>query len=174
MKTTFICILIILAATPFYAQNSRKAEKQQQKAGAFLSMKQIIEERNFTFRADHALPISGSSINLTTNPNYLTFSGDSVYCDMPFFGRAYRVDFDFEGGFDFSGVPHEFEIRTKEKKQKIFIKFKIRDDFDSYHCNLTLTSEESATLTINSNNRASISYWGKISENNSPDEMNSK
>ncbi|MBN1926422.1 MAG: DUF4251 domain-containing protein [Prolixibacteraceae bacterium] len=163
MKTIAV-ISLLLVSIPFYAQNTKKELKEARKAEEFKQMKEIIEARDFMFVADYALPTSGSSISLTTNPNHLTFSGDSVYCDMPFFGRAYQVDFDFDAGIDFSGIPHFFDVTENERRNKILVRFKIRGDFDLFNCSLTITGVESATLTINSNNRASISYWGKIKE----------
>ncbi|HPR33346.1 MAG TPA: DUF4251 domain-containing protein [Prolixibacteraceae bacterium] len=164
MKTKTLAILLF-CALPVFSQNTRKQERLARRAADFLVMKEQAAGRNFEFVADQALPSGGSSVDLFSNPNHVTFRGDSVFCDLPFFGRAYQVDFRFQGGFHLAGIPNEYTVT--EKGKSIRIHFRMKDEFDNYSFNLTLTGPESATLTVSSNHRSTISYWGTIRKNES-------
>jgi hypothetical protein len=60
----------------------------------------------------------------------------------------------------FEGKPTVFSI--EKNKKGYLIKAEVRGERDSYFLMLTVYFEGSAYLTINSNNRSSISYDGDI------------
>jgi hypothetical protein len=60
----------------------------------------------------------------------------------------------------FEGVPSEFSIQKTKKNYQL--KAKVKDKNDTYTLKLTIFFDGGASLIINSNNRASISYSGKI------------
>jgi hypothetical protein len=126
-------------------------------------MEALINSKVFEFIGDMAYPQGGRSINLTTNPNYLRFKNDSIYSEMPYFGRAYAgVAYGSGGGLSFKGPIKEHSI-TKSKKNFV-IKGQVKDNSDYYSVVLTVFFNGSASLVINSNNRDSISYNGEVGE----------
>jgi len=153
---------------PSFSQETNKKElREQRETEEFNSTIELINSKKFVFVAFHALPQEGPSIDLTTNPNQLVLKDDSIFCDMPFFGRAFNIDYNDRGGFHFSGVMESYKKDENTKKMKIDLKFKLKTTSDSYQFLMTITGSKSASLTIISNKRVSISYWGKINESDS-------
>lgn len=165
MKTrlSLICMFFILTAISAFSQekskselrNERKLEKQSQIA-------EMVDAREFVFIARTAQPTGHRSVNLTSNPNFVKFHPDLIDGDMPYFGRAYSgVAYGGDGGLKFSGTPEDYTI-TKNKKNYL-VKGTVKGAGDVFSIALSVGFEGSASLTINSNNRASISYIGDIS-----------
>ena len=162
MKTYILIVFLVTSFTGYSQEKSGKEQKKQNDAEEFSALTQVINKLEYTFEGSKALPTTGGAIDLTTNPNYLKIKGDSVYCSMPFFGRAYNVTPGEPGGFNFSGLYKNYKKEVNESKRRIDIKFQFTNTSDNYQFNITISGEESATLIIQSNKRASISYWGRI------------
>ena len=64
------------------------------------------------------------------------------------------------GGIKFDGEMMNKEIKVKKKK--VILSFKMKAPGDQYSCFLTITPSGSATLSISSNNKSSISYNGAV------------
>lgn len=162
-KITFITLMMIfLLGTCFAQVSSRKAKRENAKLERVRQTQILINSGEFVFTATRAIPQGGSTIDLTTNPNYLKFHPDRIESYMPFFGRAYNIDYGGDGGIKFEGKPKEFKMATRGKGKGYEISATVSGKLDSYQLNLFVTSEGSATLMITSNNRNSISYYGEI------------
>jgi hypothetical protein len=83
---------------------------------------------------------------------------------MPFFGRAYSGAYGGDGGIEFDAAPEEFSIESKKDNHIVSVVVKGKND--TYRLILTVTTSGSASLSINSNNRSSISYQGSIAATN--------
>jgi hypothetical protein len=136
-------------------KEERKIEKQKQIA-------LLVDSKTFIFEATRVQSQGGKSINLNSNDR-VEFHPDLIQCDLPFFGRAYSgAGYGGEGGMKFEGKPTDYSI--EKKKKNYVIKANVRGEHDSYSIMLLVYFEGSATLSINSNNRSSISYDGDIVE----------
>ena len=162
MKKLILIGLMFFFIQSFSQETGKKELRKQKENTEFISTEALIDSMKFKFNASHALPQDGPSIDLTTNPNYLIIKGDSIYCSMPFFGRAYNVNYNDRGGFHFAGIVENFKKNENSKKMKIELKFKMKSPMDSYQFLMTITGSKNTSLTIISNKRASISYWGEI------------
>ena len=80
---------------------------------------------------------------------------------MPFFGRAFNVAYGGDGGIKFEGVPKN--VKLEKKKKGYTINATVKGNNDVYNLMFYVFFDGSATLSINSNNRAPISYNGEIS-----------
>jgi len=165
---SFVSILTLLFALFIFTnavEAQEKSKKQLKEEKKLEKQKQIgilVESKEFVFVADRALPQSGRAINLTTVYN-VDFHPEWIKSDLPFFGRAYSgVGYGGDEGMKFEGKP---TVYTIEKSKKAYIiKADVRGERDSYSMILTVYFTGSATLSINSNNRSSISYDGDIEE----------
>jgi hypothetical protein len=164
MKNLILIILMFSNIHLFSQETSKKELREQKQDEEFNSIVALINSKKFEFSANQALPVEGPSIDLSTNPNQLIIKDDSLFCDMPFFGRAFNIDLNDRGGFHFSGIIENFKKTENIKKKNIDLKFKLKNSSDSYQFLLSITRSKSASLTITSNNRASIAYWGKITD----------
>jgi hypothetical protein len=162
MKKILLISLLLLSFLSYSQEMSKKELRKVKESEEFNATLALINTKNFEFSANQALPMEGPAIDLTTNPNYLIIKGDSVYCAMPFFGRAYNINYNESGGFHFSGTLENFKIDENSKKSTVNLSFKCKDTSDDYRFHMSINGGKSASLSILSDKRASISYWGEL------------
>lgn len=164
MKTLVLTFFLSFSMLIGFGQEKTKQQlKEEQKLAKQKKVEALIHSKKFEFEGDMAYPQRGRSISLITNPNYLRFKNDSIYSEMPYFGRAYAgVAYGGGGGLSFKGAVKDYSL-TKKKKNFI-IKADVKGDSDNYSISLTVFFDGGASLTIYSNNRDSINYSGDIKE----------
>ncbi|MGL5111451.1 MAG: DUF4251 domain-containing protein [Flavobacterium sp.] len=163
-KSLFLMMLLLMSNYLFSQEKTKKELKLVKKMEQQRKIDQLMASRNFQFVANRALPMGYSSIDLTTNPNYIHFSPRLIKSEMPFFGRAtgalpYGGG---DGGLQFEGVPTNFTLEKGKKGYEL--NAGVRGKNDTYKIQLTVYADGGATLMIKSNSRASISYLGAVSE----------
>lgn len=158
MKTKYLlAIFLSFMFLPAFSQEKQSGDKD----GKGENPEALLNSKEFVFKARRAMPSRGSSIDLTSNPNYVKFSPDMIESYMPFFGRAYSgVGYGNEAGLHFKGQPEVFTV--EKKKRNYQVNATVRGDNDNYRIFLTVTHAGSATLSISSNNRETMSYVGDI------------
>lgn len=159
-------VLLLLLVTGFsYAQEKTKKELENDlKIAQQKKIESLLATQKIQFVANRAFPMGYRSIDLTTNPNFISFSPEMIVSEMPFFGRAtgslpYGGG---EGGLKFEGVPDLYTIEKTKKGHEL--KANVKGKNDSYKILLTIFNDGGGSLVITSNNRASISYTGLVSE----------
>ena len=165
MKTrTFLVICTMLMATCFSEAQTQKEIRKQKAAEDFVKTMELVESGRFHFVAERAYPSSGRSIDLTTRSNLLEIKDENASGDLAFFGRATNVGYDTDGGgIKFDGEMMNKKLKVKENKNQIILSFSVKGLRDQYSCHFVISSDGSASLSINSNNRSTISYRGLIS-----------
>ena len=152
MKTRIFLLIIVLSITAVAAQ-----------AQEIEDIEELVESGKFLFTADRAFPIGGPSVNLISRPSKAEFNGDNAKGDLAYFGKAHNASVAYSadgGGIKFDGEMMNKEIKVKKKN--VILSFKMKAPGDQYSCSLTITSSGSATLSISSNNKSSISYNGAV------------
>jgi len=135
-----------------------KAERDLQKQKEIES---LIDSKKFDFEAQKVSPQGGRVINLDYNTYFLKFSTEKTTCDLPFFGRAYNVAYGgANGGIKFEGIPEN--IKVEKKKNSYTLKTTVKGKDDVYDLMFSIFFDGGTTLSVNSNNRAFISYTGEI------------
>lgn len=163
MKTKLSILLVLFSFLNMecFAQEKTKkeikAEKELQKQK---EIKSLIDSKNFMFEAQKLTPQGGRFIILDYNTYFLKFNTEKTTCDLPFFGRAYHVSYGGDGGIKFEGTPEKIQI--EKRKRNYIIKATVKGKDDVYDLMFSIFLNGGATLSINSNNRASISYDGEI------------
>ena len=163
MKTIIMTFFLSFSVLIGFAQEKTKQQiKEEQKAIKQKEVEALVDSKEYEFVADRANPQGTRSIDMTTNDNFFRFKKDSIHSEMPFFGRAYSgVAYGGGGGgLDFEGPMKDYSI-VKGKKDYT-IKVDVRGDSESYSILLKVFFNGNASLTINSSNRSSINYNGKI------------
>jgi hypothetical protein len=149
-KFLLLSFLVGLFTTTGYSQN-KKAE-----------IKKMVEQKQFVFHAQTALPMSGRTKHLTTEYD-LKVAPDKIISYLPFFGRAYSLPYNpTEGGFNFTS--EKFDYTTSKKKGRWEISIKPKDVTDFKEFTLSISESGYGTLHAISNNRQPISFTGYISE----------
>jgi len=172
MKTRFSIIVLILAVVitnGFSQEKTKKELKEEKKIEKQKQVEAMVNDTNFVFVARTALPTGMRSVNLTTNQNYVKYQPDLIDSYMPFFGKAYSgIGYGADTGLKFQGKPEEFKV---EKTKKAFqIDAVVKGTTDNFKLSLSVGFEGSASLTITSNSRSTISYQGEISAPEKPAE----
>lgn len=163
LTVVLMLLFTVLSLTNVIAQEKTKKQlKQEAKIEKQKQTTLLVDSREFVFVAETVIPQGGRTINLTTEYT-VEFHPDLIKSDMPFFGRAYSgVGYGGDDGMKFEGKP---TVYTVEKTKKAYIiKADVRGERDSYSMMLSVYFEGNASLSINSNNRSSISYYGDIKE----------
>jgi hypothetical protein len=160
-KVVFGLFFLGLVTIGFAQEKTRKQIREEKKVEKQKQTAILVDSKDFVFVARNALPQGFRTIDLTTNPNYVKFNPDFIKSEMPFFGRAFSgIGYGGDGGLKFEGKPQEFTIK-KDKKQYL-INAVVKGINDVYRLSLSVYFEGSATLSIISNNRSTISYNGEI------------
>jgi hypothetical protein len=170
MKKRFNYILVNVLVLTFIvfsltnAMAQEKSKKQLKEEAKLEKQKQIallVDSKEFVFSPRSVTPQGGRNINLTDVSYAMEFHPDLIKSYLPFFGRGYAgVAYGGDSGMEFEGKP---TVYTIEKTKKAYVvKVEVRGERDSYSIMLSVYFEGNAYLTINSNNRSSISYDGII------------
>ncbi len=170
-KTQFLVIFLSLLAIPVFPQEkSRREIKDSQKLEKREQTTELINSGDFIFIARRALPQGIRSVDLTTTPNFIRFNAEEIESDLPFYGRAYSaVGFSGDAGMKFRGKPEGYSYITKKNNYQV--EAVVNDDGDTYRIKLLVNPEGTATLTLISNRKSTISYTGDIL---SPDVLKKK
>jgi hypothetical protein len=152
----FLLLAITLFSFSSFAQDG--SDKEKEKAAA---IKQMIEEKTYTFNAEFLSPMKGGRRYL--DPGYtLKVRPDTVISDLPYFGRAYSAEYGASDG-GLKATSTNFEYTMKERKKGGWdITIKTKDQKDQLQMMLTVFDNGTASLNVNSTNRQPISYDGYI------------
>ncbi len=162
-KVVFLTLMMILIVAYCFPQEAtRRARRERDKIVKEHQIDSLINSKSFVFIASRALPQGGRSIDMTTNSNSIKFSPEMVSSYMPFFGRAYSIDYGGDAGIKFEGKPKEFNISASKSGKGYEVKVKVEVPRDTYQLMLFVNPAGNATLTINCNQRSTISYYGDI------------
>ena len=170
MKSRIFILLIIFSSvleTGLSQGQSRKELNQQRTLEKQKQVDSLVNSREFVFIARIAMPTGMSSVNLSSNPNYVKFQPDLIDSYMPFFGTAYSgVGYGTDTGLKFKGKPELFKV--EKNKNTYQIDAVVKGETDNFRLSLSVGFWGSASLTITTNNRSIISYIGEISSPEKP------
>nr|WP_315150261.1 DUF4251 domain-containing protein [uncultured Flavobacterium sp.] len=159
---SFLILLLtfFIQTTLFGQEKTRKQLKEERKIEKQKQISILVESKEFVFAADRMNPQGGRTVNLTTDYS-VEFHPDLINSYLPFIGRGFTgIGYGGDEGMTFQGKPTIFTIEKTKKAYQI--KAEVTGKNDTYSMMLTVSFEGNAYLTINSNNRSSISYDGEI------------
>ena len=160
-KTILVVLLLLVVSFGFGQEKTRQQLIKERKIEKVRQTTILIDSKEFVFVGKKAFPLGYGNIDLTTNPNYIEFKPDFIRSEMPFFGRGYSgIGYGGDSGLKFEGKPLEFSIVKAKKTYEL--NARVKGESDVFRITLSILEEGSATLTINSNNRSPISYYGEI------------
>ncbi len=158
---TLLLSIILVSAQPNVNAQTRSLKKEEQKK-QFQEIVELVQKGVFIFEARRAFPQGGASIDLTTNYGFVKVNVEEAKGHLPFFGRAYSVDFGGGGGIIFDGKMKDLKIERHPRRMRILYSFEVKNN-DTYRLSMDIGLNGNATLSVNSNNRSTISYSGEIS-----------
>jgi hypothetical protein len=154
MKKLISFLLLTAALLPAAVQAQEKKDKEA-------AIKQLVESKNYVFKARTALPSSGRSRQLNTDFD-LRISNDTLNSYLPYFGRAFTAPvYPSESPLNFTSTNFEYTVSDR-KKGGWNILIVPKDVQDPRQMSLSVFDNGSASLTVTSNNRQPISFNGYI------------
>lgn len=162
MKALAILMFIVCSSLIGYAQEeSKKQSKEEKKSEQQKLIEDLLNAKEFVFKAKTALPQGAKTVHLTSSYEVI-FKPDFIKSYLPYYGKAYSgVGYGGDKGMIFEGKPEEFTVTGKKKNYQVDIV--VKGETDTYRMSLSVSASGSATLGISSNNRSYISYNGEIS-----------
>ncbi|WP_431292990.1 DUF4251 domain-containing protein [Pedobacter sp. P26] len=141
----------------------------------------IVADKNYTFVANSALPMSnndvnrvlammpggqgGSSINLTGSQYDVKVTKDSIVAYLPYFGRSFSAPMDpTQGGIKFTSKKFSY-TESKNKKGTYIIQIDTKDvTRENYRFTINISTNGYASLTASSMNKQPIIFNGYLDE----------
>jgi hypothetical protein len=165
MKKIFFLLLVLFTTgtiTNAQAQEkkSRKEIRAERQAEKKKEIKNILNEKNFVFRPTHAMPMGGGTIYLNYSFD-VKIKGDTIDSYLPFYGRAYHVDYGGRNSaFDFTEPAEEYKMEKDE--DGYVVDFEVKKGMDHISFSFKISELGYATLNVISTNRQAISFYGRI------------
>ena len=165
MKRTIVLLVFLMPAIVLLGQDKNKTRKEvraEKNARIEAIVDSLVQSRNYKIIAQNAQPMGWQQINLTGLYNVM-IKGDSVVVDLPYYGRAYQVDYaSTEGGIKIDSAIEKYKERKRRGNNEI--SFETSTKSDHYQFKLTITSSGYATIFVNSNNRQAINFSGVLDQ----------
>lgn len=121
---------------------------------------QLLSEQQYQFNMQFVRPTGGRQRIVSGNYT-LVVTKDRVEADLPYFGRAYNAPMGSDAGMKFISKDFSYEmVSGKNDRKEITIRPRDLSDIQAVY--LTVFSNGSADLRIQSNSRQPISYMGDI------------
>jgi hypothetical protein len=123
-----------------------------------------INENGFQIENEWVIPLGGNMISLVSNPNYIRFENDSVDVFLPYFGERHSGGaYGGSGGIEYEGPARNLRIE-KNRDNKVVVKFNGKQGSELLNFIITIFPGGAASTSVNSSERASISYRGNFGE----------
>jgi hypothetical protein len=163
MKKFAILIVCIAITTGSALQAQEKRTKKERQQEQMENVQKMVDTQDYKFVAQHAIPMSGRSISLTSVYD-MSVKLDTIHAHLPYYGRAYVAPMDpTEGGIKFNTT--NFEYRLEQAKKGGWTAYITVDDAQRrYNLVLSITSSGYATLSVSDPTRQTISFNGYIEE----------
>ena len=125
------------------------------------TLKSLLTNKTFVFKAQSAWPLQGTVIQLTQGYD-MKLLQDSINTYLPYFGRAYTAGYGTgEGGIKFTSKKFDYKLKEKNKGGWE-ITIRPYDAKDITELTYSISANGYATLQVVSNNRQAISYYGVV------------
>lgn len=162
-KILMILGAISTIASVGFAQQVRELKKEVREKKA-AEIKQLVNSKDFVFKAQFALPMGGSSFQLTSEYDVKVVK-DTLICFLPYFGRAYSAPMNpSEGGIKFTSK--DFEYTAKNRKRGGWdIVVKPRDVQNIQQLTFYISESGYGSVQVTDNNRQPISFNGYYEKN---------
>jgi len=166
----FICAGLLLAC------NSTK----EYTAAELTHLETAVNAPQFTFTAQWANPldqdatqvlnalrpaggiVAGNRVRIDSGVYQLKVAEDQVEIDLPYFGtrQISSGNYPTDSGIQAKGPYKDFKIRNSKKPNLRNLSLQISDTTESYNISIQLFAGGTASITVNSSHRQSISYNG--------------
>jgi hypothetical protein len=162
MRTAYFTLLIVLATFVGCKSGSGPDTLNREDSIEQSEVYTLVKNRNFSIRADWAMPMQGDRFVIAEIPNGFSIQGDTAEARLPFYGVR-QMGFNFnETGIIFNGPMEEEKLKIDASRNAIKYNFTVEEDDEVFDVLLTIFGNKTTYIDINSNQRDSMSYQGEI------------
>jgi hypothetical protein len=164
MKKIAIFTILVFISSGLFAQTraEKKAQREILKAQIAHKVDSLVNCKQLTFFARYASPAGQGDISLGMYYD-LRIKDDTVSVYLPYFGTTYLVDYrNNDGGIKLIAPVQNYKVTFK--KGNYDIKFDARGASDTYRMILRISQSGFCSLSVNCNNRQSISFTGILDQ----------
>lgn len=155
-----LLILTLFSLNGIAQEKTRKQLKEEAKIEKQKWIENLVNSKEFVFKADRVIPQGMRNIELIEDYT-VEFHPDTIKSDLPFFGRGFSgIGYGGDNGLKFKGKPKVYTI--EKTKKSYIIKVEVKGEQDYFSLLLSVHFDGGAYLSVNSNNRSSISYDGNV------------
>ena len=102
-------------------------------------------------------------IDISKTANHIKLMNDSININLPYYGeRQMGSGYSEKQGIDIQGKPENVLITYNENKKMYRIKFNAQNNTESFNFDISIYSNLSASVRINSSDRTSIRFDGDV------------
>ncbi|MEL1242283.1 DUF4251 domain-containing protein [Flavobacterium flavipallidum] len=161
-KIVYLVLFCFTILTGFSQEKTRRQIRAEEKIQKQKEIEKLIDAREFEFVAQNLNSQIFNFVDLTTNPNFIKFKPDFIKSDMPYFGRGFSglAYAGSDTGLKFEGKPEKFTVKKNRKGYQLDVV--VKGQQDSFNLGLSVGFDGGATLSVISNNRSPINYFGAI------------
>lgn len=160
MKKVLIAMVSACLALVVLSGCATSEERAARAAEQAAKVKSALTERNYKISVDRMYPMRGSSKTVSYGYS-VEVRNDSLISYLPYFGRAYSVPYGGGKGLNFSERIGSYE-EALLKNGKHHIEIGVTNEEDTYLYTIDVFDNGSSTIAVQSRQRESISYSGKI------------
>lgn len=155
-KRIVILMTFIFAGLCTLSAQSKKEKKEEVEK----AVKELVESENYKIIVNTAYPRRGRMIPLTSLYS-VEVRNDSVFSQLPYFGRAYSIPYGGGNGLMFEAPITRYLMKTNKRgAAKVDFSARSREDYFKYR--ITVYSNGSASIDVTMQNRESISFSGEV------------
>ncbi len=165
--------LLLLSAAPAMAQGGsdkaeRKARQAAQDEAKRAETAALIDAQSYVFEADRMSPsLPGATSRDISGQNYfMQIDGQWLRTHLPYVGRAHTDNrfIDPNPAININETRFDYSVSEKKKNKGWDVSVKVYDPVstDTYRFSLSVASDGTASLSVVSNYRSSISYSGRL------------
>ncbi|MDB5198418.1 MAG: hypothetical protein JWO92_381 [Chitinophagaceae bacterium] len=159
LKNIFHAAIIFLLATIIWGCGNSRHVKNDSSPDS-VTVRNMVESQNFVFIPRYVNPMTGRRRDLSSGFQ-ISISKDTIISYLPFFGRGYTAPISpADVDFDFTSTKFKYTITPAKRGWNISIK--PTDQRYLQELYFRIFDNASASLTITSIDRSSISYDGYI------------
>ena len=159
-RKKFFSILTLFLALVMFGSCVSSEERAAQKAEFSRKVKVALDQKTFKISVNRMIPMSGSSRSISYGYS-VEVRNDSLFSNLPYFGKAYQVPYGGGKGLNFDApITHYQESQKKNGSRQIDIEVKNEEDTYDYH--MTVFDNGSSSINVQAREREGISYSGEV------------
>lgn len=163
-QTIFILIFLsIFGYGDIYSQKRKDRDKEIKS-----EISEKIKNGEYKLIADIAHPIILNRTVVLDGSYYLEIKNDSVFSNLPYYGRAYSLPYGGGEGLIFTSTITDYKIK-EGKRNTIIASFSSQTEEDFYSFILTFYPTGGAYISVSSNQKQGISFTADFAQNEEKD-----